>query len=235
MHCGGSIINKKFILTAAHCFQGGELSDNPKDYKVVVGGVDLASPEPLKREYFLSKIITHKSFVPAEDASEEIGLVAYDNDIALLAVRGQIMYNRHTKPVCLDLVEQHQFTDEEALCKVSGWGYLQEDAIKTSRKLQFAIMPLASKKSCDGFASKHWISLTENMFCSGHGESGKAIDACNGDSGGPLSCVHRSLRRRYKQVGIVSFGQGCARRGTYGVFTKISNYKKWIVETMDEF
>lgn len=67
--------------------------------------------------------------------------------------------------------------------------------------------------------------VTKNMLCAGYAKGG--IDACSGDSGGPLTCWDRS-KQRYALGGIVSWGVGCARPNTYGVYTEMEHLRTWI-------
>ena len=62
------------------------------------------------------------------------------------------------------------------------------------------------------------------MICAGIGEK----DSCQGDSGGPLVDVNRYL------VGIVSWGEGCARDGYPGVYTEVAHFVEWIKETLSQ-
>ncbi|KZR99274.1 Transmembrane Protease serine 9, partial [Daphnia magna] len=48
-----------------------------------------------------------------------------------------------------------------------------------------------------------------------------------GDSGGPL-IIQATPNSRWIQVGIVSFGIGCARAEYPGVFTRVSAFRFWI-------
>jgi secreted trypsin-like serine protease len=70
--------------------------------------------------------------------------------------------------------------------------------------------------------------ITDNMFCAGYMEA--ARDACSGDSGGPLVVHYRGTTFL---LGVVSWGEKCADKGKYGVYTRLANFLSWINETMD--
>lgn len=105
--------------------------------------------------------------------------------------------------------------------EVTGWGRTSEGGA-TSRKLMKAIVPYVDNATCNEPASYDG-SIKDTMLCAGKQQGG--VDSCQGDSGGPL--VWRS-KNGPVLVGVVSFGEGCARKLKYGVYTRVSAYREWI-------
>ncbi|KAK7909542.1 hypothetical protein WMY93_014226 [Mugilogobius chulae] len=67
------------------------------------------------------------------------------------------------------------------------------------------------------------LFIPDKTICAGIKEGGK--DSCQGDSGGPQVVRLNSV---FVQVGVVSFGEGCARPKLPGVYTRVSDYEDWI-------
>ncbi|XP_050672354.1 trypsin alpha-3-like [Leptidea sinapis] len=101
---------------------------------------------------------------------------------------------------------------------VSGWGATSENG-DTSETLMAVKIPIVSNSEC---AKSYGNSLTSRMFCAGVPQGGK--DSCQGDSGGPV------VLQSGQQAGVVSFGIGCARQGTPGVYTNLADrqIRTWI-------
>ncbi len=104
---------------------------------------------------------------------------------------------------------------------VIGWGNTAYPSISYPEILMQVDVPLVSNATC---GAAYPGEITSNMLCAGYAEGGK--DSCQGDSGGPLMVAVGS--GSYVQVGIVSWGEGCALAGYYGVYTRVSNYDAWI-------
>lgn len=79
-------------------------------------------------------------------------------------------------------------------------------------------MPVIDSESCRE-KSYYGDVITDKMICAGFPVGGK--DACQGDSGGPL--IYEG-----KQLGVISWGEGCAREGYPGVYTDVTEYIFWI-------
>ncbi|KAF5281905.1 hypothetical protein FQR65_LT14489 [Abscondita terminalis] len=151
------------------------------------------------RVYQVSVICQHQSYNSA----------LIDYDVTVLTLIGQLQFTNSVKPIPLQQVNQE--VPVGAIAVVSGWGTLSEGG-STSQILQEVSLPRVSDQSCgNAYGSS---KITQRMFCFGYTRGGQ--DSCQGDSGGPLN--YNGV-----QVGIVSWGFGCARPNYPGVYTKISN------------
>jgi secreted trypsin-like serine protease len=150
------------------------------------------------------------------------------NDIALIRLSRQCDYNFFVKPICLPHTDQLRKANlDGANLIVAGWGKTEDDT-KSSVKLKVGVgaVPLATCQSV--YPSK---GLWTKQLCAG-GADGK--DSCSGDSGGPLMKDATDNRVQYYYVaGVVSFGPTpCGQQGKPGVYTKVSEYIDWILETI---
>lgn len=202
--CGGTILSKQFILTAAHCM------NQTKYFKVIVGEMNTLKKDGTESMHKVDKIIIHPKFVR----------LTYDFDIAVIKLKEAINFTDNIIPACLpepDFAEQVLMNERQAM--VSGFGRLHERKAQAT-KLQMLNVPYISRQTCKE-SSK--FAISENMFCAGYDKEVK--DACQGDSGGPHVT---SYKETYFVTGIVSWGEGCAQQGKYGVYTKVSKLHKWL-------
>lgn len=206
--CGGTILNQFIILTAAHCM------NQSRHIYVVLGEFDTLVKDGNEAVHQVEKVLIHQKYRPE----------TYHNDIALIKLRKPITYTRFIIPACLptkDFAEKVLMREPDGL--VSGFGRLGEFS-RPSQILQRLAMPYVDRARCLAASN---FRISTRMFCAGYEAGGK--DACQGDSGGPH--VTR-FRGTYFVTGIVSWGEGCAREGKFGVYTQVSKYIGWIREGM---
>jgi secreted trypsin-like serine protease len=129
------------------------------------------------------------------------------DDIAVLTVRGILPY----QPAKIAGQSDSELYSPGTKATVLGWGRIADGGAR-SDYLRSAVVPLVTDRSC---TTSYGNYDPKKMVCAGY-ESG-GTDACQGDSGGPL-VVGDTL------IGIVSWGEGCAKAGKPGVYTRVSAY-----------
>ena len=201
--CGASFLGGKYVLTAAHClvdFQDKDELLKPSDIKAYIGLYDLSNPTAALpvKAYYI-----HKDF-------QESPL---RNDIAIVELKESFVW-----PNTVTLGDNPYDTTPTSKLTVAGWGVTNTITDTTATILREVSVPFVSLSECQAQYGSHRID--ENSFCAGDNGGGK--DSCHGDSGGPIVNEFR------EQVGIVSWGEGCAEPGKYGVYTNVAKYKDWI-------
>ena len=108
---------------------------------------------------------------------------------------------------------------------VAGWGAVKESG-PTAGILKEVSLPIIGAKKCKQLVDDPSF-YTKKCICTGYPEGGQ--DACQGDSGGPLFHVNGGQQIL---VGVVSWGEGCARKNSPGVFSRVSYYLNWMKSIM---
>ncbi|KAL7297642.1 hypothetical protein TKK_0009310 [Trichogramma kaykai] len=239
--CGGSIINKRYILTAAHCIYSEpdvDLSQLFPDYDISTFGAikelfGLVAPSDIQILagvnklddkngilYKVDKIIKHEHFTTDKFKNE----VA---DIALIRLAEDIVFNDKIQPVRLASSEnQEDVLSVGAPVMITGWGYTREckkNHEEEVNDLRVAIRTISDFDECQFEYSEKRKNETDES------EKPPAIDSgmicsigfqysCMGDSGGPI------VDGRGVQVGIVSF----SKDSLPDVHTSVRFYSEWI-------
>ncbi|XP_021196271.3 trypsin, alkaline C [Helicoverpa armigera] len=198
--CGGTIINNRAVLTAAHCTNG----ETPNRWQIRVGS-----------SFAHSGGATH--FVNANIVHPAYNRNTYENDLAILRSSTTFSFNNNVRAASI-AGANYNLADNQAVW-AAGWGATFHLAFERSEQLRHVEMRSINQATCRNNYAVRGTVITDNMVCSGWPTGGR--DQCQGDSGGPL--YHNGVL-----VGVCSFGVGCGQAQFPGVNVRVSRYTSWI-------
>jgi len=219
--CGGTLVDKQYIVTAAHCVDDiGYLKDT-EGFDVVLGDWDRAGKDGKEQKFQVEKFWSHPQYGRTR--------LDFDNDIAVMKLSRPAQFRRNVNEACLP--NKFEKVPENAKCFISGWGKDESgDVVNKLRDVQLSVVSntVCAKKNTDPNGAS---LINKNMLCAGNEKVNKG--SCNGDSGGPLVCLNE--QKKWVLHGAVSWGsQHCDSRIMYPVFSRVSNYVDWIKKVMEE-
>jgi secreted trypsin-like serine protease len=193
MGCGGALYSPTLVLTAAHCVSA---TGTNTSITATIGVVDLNSA---------SRVTRRSNYVYRAPGYNGSG-----KDWALIRLASPV-----TGFATLPIAKTTAF--DTGTFTIAGWGAASEGGAQ-QRYMRKATVPFVSDATCNSSAMYNGQIIASNEICAGYAAGG--VDTCQGDSGGPM--FRRDAANAWIQVGIVSWGDGCARANKPGVYTQVS-------------
>jgi len=210
--CGGTLVDKRTVVSAAHCFYG---NTGTFGLAVVAGENDLTKlSSPNRRSYGVSRVIVHPDYRSSYHYIE-------GDDVAILKLSSDA-------DLGADTIKAGDFEDAGAAippsgsqCHVAGWGAIDPPGRYAHTYKMIGGVYAITREVC-GQVFNRVLGNTKQVCAGGD----TTTNACRGDSGGPLYCTYNG---RTRQVGIVSYGRvPCGQIGIPTVYTHVATYRNFI-------
>ncbi|KAL5277982.1 hypothetical protein ACFFRR_002927 [Megaselia abdita] len=160
--CGGSLINHRTVLTAAHCL----IQTTENMLKVRLGSKHISQGGQV---YKVEKLEIHPKF----------NTFTLNYDIAYLRLNQSVTITENVKPITLS--GKRDTLKHGEIATIYGWGIQHQHFFKSPTFLQYAKVPIIDSMLCKQMMLNR---ISGAMFCAGYIKGG--VDACQNDSGGPL-------------------------------------------------
>ena len=202
--CGGTVINNRYVLTAAHCTAGQRASR----IQVLLREHRIGTSDGEMR-FNVEQIIDHPSYTSASGTGYDFSLLKLSSTIDFSNLDNKVA------PACLPT--GGDFADVDAI--VSGWGTTSSGGSQATALREVTVQTMTNAECRRAYGS----TINSSMLCAGVDGGGK--DSCQGDSGGPLVT---DVSGRYTLIGVVSWGAGCGDAGFPGVYARVTEVTSWI-------
>ncbi len=208
--CGGSYLGNNFVLTAAHCMDEELVSH----ITVKMGNIRINDSSV--NVYKATRIVIHNNF----------NRDTLNNDIAIIHLNKKPSNDGFTAIRLVTKSLRSLLESKGRSVTVIGFGATQNGGEGSSR-LREANIKLMDKNDPNQSIYNPNEITSRMLLAADFGGGGNADnkDSCQGDSGGPLVTLHNNV---YYQLGIVSWGEGCALTKYPGVYTRLSQFVDWV-------
>ncbi|XP_039282791.1 venom protease [Nilaparvata lugens] len=207
-NCAGALVSSRYVVTAAHCIIDKRLTI------VRLGDLDwnTTADNANHVDIPVERAIMHPQYNRARRTS----------DIGLVRLRHEVTFNDDIRPICLPSSDLLRARNLDRLSPfVAGWGSLGFNKSEQSQLYEAQVDVRSNEQCAKDFAKLTRVTIDHSIVCA----ASPGVDACLGDSGGPLMLPHEN---RYHLYGVVSYGIGCANPIYPGLYARVTEFVDWI-------
>ena len=260
--CGGALVSRRHIITAAQCIEDPKIG---KPVAVMLGDVDITTEydcvdtsdlcgangtqgqECWKKGECAKPAVKYGvktiTVAPNYEEKEHSGRRFPINDIAVIELEEEVNFTNSVRPACLP--DSEKPFDPPSHMVLKGWGNTVAGlgAPSSSTVLQMLRglreISLEDTKDDSGCKTKLGLPLLESQMCIESSENSINSNACKGDSGGPVSLLHRESEHDigfWQLVGVISFGSPPCGSNSPLVVTRVGEPATlaWVKEIIRE-
>merc|ERR1712045_951482 len=214
--CGGTLLNKRFVMSAMHCIYNKN-NGWARNIKAVIGEHNVQHDWETKAKEQAIQVV---DMVPRNDYNP----TTISNDVVILKLGEDVQFSKYVVPACLPSSSSNDYTGQSAV--VSGWGaiswkgptspFLKETTVKITS---------ASDRKCRPMMRPSEDSTKLCAYAEG-------TNSCQGDSGGPLVVKENG---KNTVVGVVSYGPGgCVVPNVGVIYAKVTGFLDWIQQSIKD-
>jgi len=224
IECGGTLINKRWMVTAGHC---GDYIDEKTRIKLGADNRGNSSDlnEPSQQVMSVEKTIINPKFVLGDKTQWVL-----THDVTLVKFTEDVQFNDNIIPICLPNSGEGLKAGDKAV--TVGWGMTQENWLDSDVLMQVQVTVIDNKLCNDLYKRvPHYPKVDDTMVCAAGNLEQGGMDHCGGDSGGPVMAKRNG---RWELFGVVSWAKGCAEPNYPGVngYLPGPDMLDWILDTL---
>ncbi|RZF43226.1 hypothetical protein LSTR_LSTR009030 [Laodelphax striatellus] len=208
--CGGALVTSRYVVTAAHCILGKKL-------KIVrLGDLDWNTTDDNANHIDIP--VETSMMYPQYNKAKRL------SDIGLIRLRHEVTFNDDIRPICLPASDLLRSRNLDRLSPfIAGWGSLAFNKDIQSKLYEAQVDVRSNDQCAKDFAKlkRAIVTIDHSVICA----ASPGVDACSGDSGGPLMIPHEN---RYYLYGVVSYGVDCANPKYPGIYARVTEFVDWI-------
>lgn len=218
-NCGGNLVSKRVVVTAAHCFRTPEKEYFASDVVIYLGRFNIMKwSEKGSFPTEVEQIHVHAEYMKTDQS--------YDADVAVVVMADSVDFTDYIRPICLWDGPDALTDIVGASGTIVGWGRDNIGNIVTPEPKKISV-PIVSDAVCLRSSDTFRYITSKRTFCAGRRDG---FGPCNGDSGSGMAMYkdNRIVLRGIVSAALADPVKNTCNLSEYVVFTDAAKFGDWI-------